>query len=119
MGKIITMIACIFILCGCAHYSAYENFQRDKKLRLDFAKKHPELSPEIRQAIVEGKILPGMEQSLIRMLFGEPDETYLSETGMFEMWYYEGFAFGFDKEGILVKFFTPEEMSMKKKKSGR
>ncbi len=119
MGKIITLIATVLLLSGCAHYSAYDNFQRNKKLRLDFAKSHSELSPEVRQAIVEGKILPGMDQNVIRMLFGEPDETYLSETGMFEMWYYENFAFGFDSEGLLVKFFAPEDMAIKKKKTRR
>ncbi|MCM8822510.1 MAG: hypothetical protein NC831_06840 [Candidatus Omnitrophica bacterium] len=119
MGKVMGMVATFLILCGCAHYSAYENFQNDKKLRLEFAKKHSELSPEVRQAIVEGKILPGMDQNLIRMLFGDPDETYLSETGMFEMWYYENFAFGFDSEGFVIKVFTPEDMKIKKEKKNR
>lgn len=119
MGKIILLFTIVLLICGCAHYSAYDSFQRNKKLRLDFAKSHSELSPEIRQAIVEGKILPGMDQNLIRMLFGEPEETYLSETGMFEMWYYENFAFGFDSEGILVRFFTPEDMAIKKQKTRR
>lgn len=119
MGKIMLIVTIIGLLCGCAQYSAYENFLRDKKLRLDFAKQHSELSPEVRQAIVEGKILPGMDKNLIKMLFGEPEETYLSETGMFEMWYYDGFAFGFDSEGILVKFFEPDYMKIKKKKTRR
>ncbi len=119
MSKIYVFIAAIVLVCGCAHYSAYENFQRNKKARLDFAMKHTELAPEVRQAIVEGKILPGMDQQLIRDLFGEPDETYLSETGMFEMWYYENFAFGFDSEGVLVKFFGPQDMRIKKKKTWR
>jgi len=119
MSKIAIVVIAIAIFCGCAHYSAYENFQKDKKTRLDFALKHPELSPEVRQAIVEGKILPGMDQNLIRQLFGDPDETYLSETGMFEMWYYENFAFGFDKDGILVKFFSPDDMKIKKTKTWR
>ncbi|MCM8758642.1 MAG: hypothetical protein NC906_02575 [Candidatus Omnitrophica bacterium] len=119
MSKIIILSIIVLILCGCVHYSAYDNFLRDKKLRLDFAKTHSELTPEVRQAIVEGKILPGMDQNLIRMLFGDPDETYLSETGMFEMWYYENFAFGFDSQGIVVKFFSPEDMAIKKKKTRR
>ncbi len=116
MGKTAIILSVLILFCGCIHYSAYESFQREKKMRLDFAKKHSELSPEVRQAIVEGKILPGMDQNLIRMLFGEPEETYLSESGMFEMWYYEDFAFGFDGEGILVKVFEPEYMKIKKKK---
>ncbi|MCM8764883.1 MAG: hypothetical protein NC907_03200 [Candidatus Omnitrophica bacterium] len=119
MGKVTWLFVAFLILCGCAPYSAYENFQKDKKLRLDFAKKHSELAPEVRQTIVEGKILPGMDQNLIRMLFGDPEETYLSETGMFEMWYYENFAFGFDAEGFVVKVFTPDDMQIKKKKNRR
>lgn len=119
MRKIPIYLFTSLVLGGCVHYSAYDNFLRDTKLRRDFALKHEELSPEVRQAIVEGKILPGMNQSLIKMLFGEPDETYLSETGMFEMWYYENFAFGFDKDGNIVKIFEPKDMRFIKKKTRR
>ncbi len=119
MCKIAVYAFTILLLCGCVHYSAYDNFLRDTKLRRDFALKHDELSPEVRQAIVEGKILPGMDQNLIRMLFGEPDETYLSESGMLEMWYYENFAFGFDKNGNVVKVFEPDDMKFGKKKPRR
>ncbi len=115
MKKSFLLATILMVMCGCVHYSAYENFLRDKKTRLDFALKHPELSPEVRQAIVEGKILPGMDQQLILMLFGEPDETFLSETGMLEMWYYENFAFGFDKDGILIKVFEPDDLKIRKK----
>ncbi|HOC02376.1 MAG TPA: hypothetical protein P5065_00695 [Candidatus Ratteibacteria bacterium] len=119
MRKITLYILTTLLLCGCAHYSAYDNFLRNTELRKEFASKHDELSPEIKQAIIDGKIVPGMDQSLIRTLFGDPDETYLSETGMFEMWYYENFAFGFDKNGKVIKVFNPEDMKFEKKKPRR
>ncbi len=106
-----------FFLCGCAHYSTNNNFFEDLEFRMDFAMEHDEFPPDVRQAIVEGKILPGMNQDLIRTIFGDPEETYMSETEMFEMWYYENFTFGFDKNGNLVTIFESDNIKHKKQLS--
>ena len=107
----------LFLFCaGCSTVSntGLNKFYRDDDARKDFALKHTELSPEIRQAIVEGKIIPGMSKDTIRELFGEPGKKFISESGMYEVWFYGDYAFGFDSKGVLLKFFGPEDLKPEK-----
>ena len=114
--KILT-VALLLFCAGCSTVSnntGLNKFYRDDDARKDFALKHTELSPEIRQAIVEGKIIPGMDKNTIRDMLGEPEKKFISETEMDEVWFYEDYAFGFDSKGILLKFFEPKDLKPEK-----
>jgi len=102
-----SVVILVALTAGCSviHQSAYEKFLKDRDARVAFSLAHEELSLEIRQAIADGVIIPGMEKRTIFQLFGEPDGKYVSETDMMEVWFYEDISFGFDKNGVLLKVF--------------
>ena len=108
----------LFALVGCASNQimtgsgsgpALERYFRDQKTREAFIASHSDLSPVIRQAILDGKLIVGMKKTTIYDLFGEPEGKYLTETDMMEIWYYDGFSAGFDKNDSLLRIFRSSE----------
>jgi hypothetical protein len=90
--------------------SKLDSFYSSPDIRSAYVSNHPALSPEIKQAVVEGRIIPGMDTATIEDLFGPPEKTYISESGLMQVWFYDNskFAFGFDNKGKLIKVLEPE-----------
>jgi hypothetical protein len=63
----------------------------DTTRRVQYLVDHPDLSPEIKKAIVHGDVLAGMTESDVRASIGEPDEISSTEVahGTDEQWYYK------------------------------
>jgi len=103
--KLIGLAVLILILtAGCITTQQRKDFTSDKKLRESYVEEHQELPEDIRYAILQGEIIPGMEKKTIKDLLDEPLEKHESETGMLEIWYYQKLYIGFDKKGKVVKF---------------
>lgn len=92
------------LLSGCVSGPVSERFWKDKKFRDTYAVEHQELSEDIRRAVLMGEIVPGMDRRTIEDLLGQPRSTFVSKTGMMQVWCYENFYVGFDKEDRVVKF---------------
>ena len=64
--------------------------------RMAYARQHPELSPERREAIAEGKVRTGMTMEEVRAVVGDPIHVTRSErsgprgTVRAEVWIYPG-----------------------------
>jgi hypothetical protein len=89
------------------------------KTRELYVKNHPTLSPAIKQAIIEGKIIKGTTKSTIEDLFGPPETKHILESGLMEIWFYDNshFAFVFDKNNKIIKIFP--KISLDNKLSGK
>jgi len=68
-------------------------------------------TPEMLKAkLFQGEIPAGFNREKMKELFNDPYITYLSDTEIMEMWFYEKFSVGFNKQGDVIKFFVdPEE----------
>lgn len=117
------ILYCLFfitgLLTGCAiqkkpPLSPLETYYQNSNQKVVYITNHPNLSPKIKQAITEGKIIKGMDKSTIESLFGPPEKKYILERGLLEIWFYNNshFAFVFDKNNKLVKFFPPESLEL-------
>ncbi len=84
--------------------------------RKEIVKNVPDLSEKEKKAILDGKILVGMEKEKVEKVLGLPYGKYISDSKMMEVWFYDDFFVGFDKDGKVVKFeiFKQEEESQKK-----
>jgi len=89
---------------GCA--PGRWRMEKEKVLRAQvlaaYAADHPDLPEEQRRAILEDRIIPGMDRTTVTDLRGEPKQRYRDRTGMMEVWFYETGYVGFDKEGRVV-----------------
>lgn len=103
-----TVFACLCLglfAAGCApgRFSP----EKERAIRTQFLQgyvaAHPELPEEQRQAVLEDRIVPGMERKTVADLWGEPKDRYRDRTGMTEIWFYETRYIGFDKERRVVK----------------
>lgn len=102
--KLIGLGVLIFLMAaGCITTQPRKDFTRDKKLRESYVAEHQKLPEDIKQAILQGEIIPGMEKKTVKDLLDEPLEKYESETGMMEIWYYQKLYIGFDEKGKVVK----------------
>lgn len=67
--------------------------------RQEYVQNHPELSPEIKQAILAGQVINGMTKEAVRVSWGEP--TRIKDFGTNpQAWWYER-----DSEGWWYKAF--------------
>ncbi len=84
--------------------------------REEIVKNVPDLSEKEKKVILDGKILVGMEKEKVEKVLGLPYGKYISDSKMMEVWFYDDFFVGFDKDGKVVKFeiFKQEEESQKK-----
>ncbi len=121
--KILCYLSFIVVLfTGCAAQiqnqkkplSALNAYYKNSAQRISYVSKHSNLSPAIKQAITEGKIINGMDKSTIQDLFGPPEKKHILENGLMEIWFYNNshFAFLFNKYNKLIKFFPPKSLEL-------
>ena len=84
--------------------------------REEIVKNNSELTDEEKKEVLDGKIPVGMEKKKVEKILGTPYGKYVSESKMMEVWFYDDFFVGFDKDGKVVKFeiFQQEEENQKK-----
>ncbi|MCM8807738.1 MAG: hypothetical protein NC926_07345 [Candidatus Omnitrophica bacterium] len=92
MKKIIILL---IFLTGCASYKFSSFKKADEKL--------------LKQIEV------GMEKEEIEKICGKNYKIYKSETEMMEIWFYNNFYVGFDKEGKVIKFDFYEDLKNENK----
>ena len=61
---------------------------------------------DIKERFLRGDIPQGFAKEEIRELFHEPCAKYVSDSEFLEIWFYEDFYVGFDKEGKAIKTFS-------------
>jgi len=76
----------------------------DISFRKDYVKNHTELKEEWKEFILKGEIPLGMEKEEVEKILGKNYEKYTSKTGLMEVWIYEKYYVGFDKNGKVIKF---------------
>jgi len=86
----------------------------DISFRENYVKNHPELKEEWRVSILKGEIPVGMEKEEVEKILGSNYEKYNSKTGLMEVWIYEKYYVGFDKNGKVVKFGIFDQKEEKK-----
>lgn len=88
------------LLCSCATTSQAK--MPNSESRKNYVEAHPDLSLEIKQAILEGKVIEGMTKEDVLATWGEPNEKYrysehkrsidaMDEKINDEAWYYDCF----------------------------
>jgi len=78
--------------------------------REEIVKNIPDLTEEEKNAILDGKIPCGMDDEKVEKILGSPYGIYISESEMMEVWCYNDFYVGFDKNRKVIKFeiFNPD-----------
>ena len=83
----------LFIVSGCAVSGPLLKPNQDH--RREYVYKHPELSEEIKQAILKGKVIEGMTKKDVTAVWGDPSDIlnlkyprHYKENE--EGWYYKG-----------------------------
>ncbi|MBL7130966.1 MAG: hypothetical protein ISS45_06170 [Candidatus Omnitrophica bacterium] len=84
-------------ILGCA--SSGPLLKPDIDSRQGYVMNHPELSYEIKQAILEGRVIEGMTKDDVRASWGEPDEIFDFSKDRNAWWYEE------DREGWIYRAF--------------
>ncbi|MGB9678255.1 MAG: hypothetical protein ACPLZ9_06525 [Candidatus Ratteibacteria bacterium] len=113
MRKIIFYISLIF-LSGCTLQKREKTFL-DYSYREEYIKNTTDLKEEWKQSIIKGEIPPGMNKDEVEKILGKNHQTYKSKTNLMEVWIYDKYYVGFDKNGKVVKFGIFEE----KKQEGK
>jgi hypothetical protein len=62
------------------------------------------LNDELKESILKGEIPVGLDKKEIENILGKDYQIYESDTGMMEIWFYENYYVGFDKNGKVIKF---------------
>lgn len=102
MKKLFIFIPLILI-AGCLSQKKEKTFL-DASYREQYIKNHPDLNQQWKEAIIKGEIPIGMEKSEVEKILGKNYRIYVSKTGMMEVWIYEEYYVGFDKNGRVIKF---------------
>lgn len=123
MKKLFLLTGFLFLLAGCA--TTTQNKKKKGEIEKNFL--NPEWRQEIvknvsdliekeKEAILEGKIPVGMDKEKVEKILGSPYGKYKSDSKMMEVWFYDDFFAGFDKNGKVVKFeiFSSGEENEKK-----
>jgi len=116
------LIACVFLLSGCITTGSREKKAKIEKSflnpewRQEIVKNNPDLTEKEKETILKGKIPSGIEKEKVEKILGSPYGKYVSDSKMMEVWFYDDFFVGFDKDGKVVKFeiFQQEEENQKK-----
>lgn len=82
--------------------------------RREYVNNHPELSPEIKQAILEGKVIEGMAKDDVIAAWGEPTTIDDLSTNKNAWWYEENSEWWYYK----ASFFSSERSKSVKFKNG-
>ncbi|HOK56440.1 MAG TPA: hypothetical protein PKV21_02410 [bacterium] len=109
MRKTIFYISLIF-LTGCVFQKKEKTFL-DAVYREEYIKNNPDLKEEWKQSIIKGEIPPGMEKGEVEKILGKNHQTFISKTNLMEVWIYDKYYVGFDRNGKVIKFgiFEKEE----------
>ena len=100
------LIGCISLLfVGCA--AARPLSSPDLPGRQTYVQSHPELSTEVRQAILEGRVTRGMTRDDVRASWGEPSKIDRFDTNPNE-WWYEKDAETWHYKGAFLRFAGPD-----------
>jgi len=117
MKKFYIFVLSFLLFSGCATIKGKKGTRESEKSflnpkwREEIVKNNSDLTDEEKKAIINGKIPVGMEKKKVEKILGTPYGKYLPENKMMEVWFYDDFFVGFDKDGKVVKFkvFTPAE----------
>ena len=116
------LIVCVFLLSGCVTTrSRMERAKIEKSFlnpewRQEIVENNPDLTEKEKETILKGKIPSGIEKEKVEKILGSPYGKYVPDNKMMEVWFYDDFFVGFDKDGKVVKFgiFQQEEENQKK-----
>ncbi|MDP8236245.1 MAG: hypothetical protein P9M08_07660 [Candidatus Erginobacter occultus] len=102
MNRTTIILTTLLILAGCATTA-----QR----RQNYVNDHPDLSPAIAEAVIEGKIMEGMTTEDVRAAWGEPERETLAVTdgGDQETWSYST-PVGRFNDGTVILIFTNQKL---------
>ena len=109
--KLVIIILLLFIFTGCATTGPL--FKPSYNTRLEYINAHPELSQEIKQAILEGRVIEGMTKEDVIATWGKPDkvtfmrenkDSYFYTEEWDEVWYYKDTLFRLMSPSIWVYF---------------
>jgi hypothetical protein len=86
-----------------------EKIQRAKDARKNYGRDHPDVAPEVAEAVASQKIMMGMTPDQVRTSWGEPKSVTrsVSSLGTLEMWWYSGACLDF-ANGKLESWTTDE-----------
>ncbi len=93
----------LFFLTGCLIHKKEKTFL-DTSYREEFIKNNPDIKAELKESIIKGEIPLGIEKNEVEKILGKNYKIYYSKTGMMEVWIYEEYYVGFDKNGKVIKF---------------
>lgn len=116
------LIVCVFLLSGCITTRSRKEKEKIEKSflnpewRQEIVKNNPDLTEKEKETILKGKIPSGIEKEKVKKILGSPYGKYVPDSKMMEVWFYDDFFVGFDKDGKVVKFeiFQQEEENQKK-----
>lgn len=93
----------LFTMTGCALNSPL--LKPGQSSRQEYVNSHPELSPDIKQAILDGKVIKGMTKEDVRISWGQPT-TIDDFSADPKAWWYEEDSEGWWYKGLveLTKF---------------
>ena len=117
MKRVYIFVISFLLFSGCATIKKKEGKKESEKnflyplWREEIVKNNSDLTDEEKKAIINGKIPVGMEKKKVEKILGIPYGKYIPDSKMMEVWFYDDFFVGFDKDGNVVKFkiFTPVE----------
>jgi outer membrane protein assembly factor BamE (lipoprotein component of BamABCDE complex) len=79
------LLVMVFLLAGCT--TVGQTLKNDFNARQEYVKNNSELSSEIKDAILDRKVIKGMTKSDVLAVWGKPSRTYLETSG--ESWFYD------------------------------
>ena len=104
MNKIVPLVCVIALLWlqGCVSAGSR---------RQNYVASHPELGRDISTAILEGRIIKGMNTEDVRAAWGEPDQTTASASGqdLTKTWSYNT-PVGRFTEGVVILTFSDDRL---------
>ena len=107
------MVAVPFIalalIAGCRSSGFGAADKQKEGFYSSYVDNNPKLPEDVKAAILEGKIIPGMAQKVIKDIYGEPEVKYVSQTWIMEVWFYAESYVGFNGKGKVVKSGSTEE----------
>jgi len=122
MKKVYIVSLSFLLFLGCATIKGKKDKKEIEKSflnplwREEIVKNNSELTDEGKKAVIDGKIPVGMRKEKVEKVLGTPYGKYIPENKMMEVWFYDDFFVGFNKDGNVVKFkiFQQEKENQKK-----
>ncbi len=103
--KLLFSICLICLICSGCTTTIGQTLKINYNTRQEYVKNHPDLPPELKDAILKGRVINGMTQSDVLAVWGKPTRIFLERGG--ESWFYDqpfysfspSKAASFNKEG--------------------